>query len=368
MLRILSEEKNRHDLDAVVSALKLRGSAMQQRVTELQVEALGPHALRHWGHDEGEAIGGDEALRWPPHVPGRTAQALITRASTIYGGSQEIQKNIIAKLAFGLWQRSGTQHGLQPDEEQQMLRDAVEPLRARAVRLRGAAPAVEAAGSASTHWAQYAEMGWLGLGIPEAFGGLGCTFVETALVVEEFGRALVLEPYIGCAVLAARLVETADAPVFTAHRRGELLEAIAGGALQIALAHSEPAGRYELDAASTTARAEGKGFVIEGTKLLIPGAPAADLFIVSAQVADERARAVPGRQERGRAARLSDDRRHAGRRPGAALRSSWPPTRGSRPPARPLQSSKKRSTAPRSRRWPRRWAAWKRCSKRAAST
>jgi len=102
VLRVLSEEKNRHNLDAVVSALKLRGSALQQRVTELQVEALGLHALRQWGHGEGEAIDSDEALRWPPQVPGRTSQALITRASTIYGGSQEIQKNIIAKLAFGL--------------------------------------------------------------------------------------------------------------------------------------------------------------------------------------------------------------------------------------------------------------------------
>jgi len=86
----------------VVSALKLRGSALQQRVTELQVDALGLRSLRQWSHDEGEVLDADEARRWPAHVPGRTAQALIARASTIYGGSQEIQKNIIAKLAFGL--------------------------------------------------------------------------------------------------------------------------------------------------------------------------------------------------------------------------------------------------------------------------
>ena len=102
VLRVLSNEKNRQNLDAVVSALKLRGSALQQRVTELQVEALGLHGLRYWGHGEGEVIAAAEALRWPPFVPGRTAGALIARASTIYGGSQEIQKNIIAKLAFSL--------------------------------------------------------------------------------------------------------------------------------------------------------------------------------------------------------------------------------------------------------------------------
>ena len=102
VLRVLSGETNRQSVDAVVSALKLRGSALQQRVTELQLEALGLQALRQWGHGEGEVLEGEEALRWPAYVPGRTAQALIARASTIYGGSQEIQKNIIAKLAFGL--------------------------------------------------------------------------------------------------------------------------------------------------------------------------------------------------------------------------------------------------------------------------
>jgi alkylation response protein AidB-like acyl-CoA dehydrogenase len=102
VLRILSHEKSERNINAVVSALKLRGSALQQRVTELQVDALGAHAPRLWRHGEGEAIGQPEASRWRAYVPGRTAAALFTRASTIYGGSQEVQKNIIAKLAFAL--------------------------------------------------------------------------------------------------------------------------------------------------------------------------------------------------------------------------------------------------------------------------
>ncbi|MFL6625883.1 MAG: acyl-CoA dehydrogenase family protein [Vitreoscilla sp.] len=102
VLRVLSHERGRHDLDAVVSALKLRGSALQQRVTDLQFDALGAHALRFWPHGDDEVPAADEAARWPAFVPGRTAGALFARASTIYGGSQEIQKNIIAKLAFGL--------------------------------------------------------------------------------------------------------------------------------------------------------------------------------------------------------------------------------------------------------------------------
>jgi alkylation response protein AidB-like acyl-CoA dehydrogenase len=102
VLRILSQEKSERDANAVVSALKLRGSALQQRVTELQLDALGAHAPRLWRHGEGETIADIDAPNWPAYVPGRTAAALFARASTIYGGSQEVQKNIIAKLAFAL--------------------------------------------------------------------------------------------------------------------------------------------------------------------------------------------------------------------------------------------------------------------------
>ena len=97
VLRVLAEENNRHNADAVVSALKVRGSLMQQRVTELQVDALGPRALRFYEHDEDS-----DTLLWASYVPGRSAGYLFARASTIYGGALEVQKNIIAKLAFGL--------------------------------------------------------------------------------------------------------------------------------------------------------------------------------------------------------------------------------------------------------------------------
>lgn len=102
VLRILTGEQGRQNLDATVSGLKIRGSQIQQKVTELQFDALGPRGLRYWQHGEGQLMAPDQARRWPEHVPGRTACMLIARASTIYGGSLEVQKNIIAKLAFGL--------------------------------------------------------------------------------------------------------------------------------------------------------------------------------------------------------------------------------------------------------------------------
>ena len=101
VLRILAEEKNRHNLDAVVSALKIRGSEMQQRVTDLQIEALGPLAARRY-EDAFVPTGAPcEGPNWPPFTIGSSNLFLNTRAATIYGGSREIQKNIIAKLVFG---------------------------------------------------------------------------------------------------------------------------------------------------------------------------------------------------------------------------------------------------------------------------
>lgn len=102
VLRILAEEKTRISLDAVVSTLKIRGAEMQQRVTELQIEALGLHSLRYFDFECLESGDFGDTELWPSYAPGRSGQYLINRASTIYGGAREVQKNIIAKLAFGL--------------------------------------------------------------------------------------------------------------------------------------------------------------------------------------------------------------------------------------------------------------------------
>jgi alkylation response protein AidB-like acyl-CoA dehydrogenase len=102
VLRILAQEKNRYDANAVVSALKIRGSEMQQRVTELEIDALGPFSVRLFSRED-PAL--DDPLwrpRWPELAVGVTSLFLFLRASTIYGGAREVQKNIIAKAAFGL--------------------------------------------------------------------------------------------------------------------------------------------------------------------------------------------------------------------------------------------------------------------------
>jgi alkylation response protein AidB-like acyl-CoA dehydrogenase len=101
VLRILCDENNAHDAGAVVSALKIRGSELQQRIAQLQVDALGPRALRTFPHEAPDTAV-DATPLWPYYVRGRTGQFLHLRAATLYGGTREIQKNIIARRAFGL--------------------------------------------------------------------------------------------------------------------------------------------------------------------------------------------------------------------------------------------------------------------------
>jgi alkylation response protein AidB-like acyl-CoA dehydrogenase len=101
VLRILAGEPNRYNLDAVVSALKIRGSEMQQRVTELQMEALGPLATRHFEAGDPAIDDPQRAVNWPEYTIGPSSAFLFYRAATIFGGAREVQKNIIAKLQFG---------------------------------------------------------------------------------------------------------------------------------------------------------------------------------------------------------------------------------------------------------------------------
>jgi alkylation response protein AidB-like acyl-CoA dehydrogenase len=129
-------------------------------------------------------------------------------------------------------------------------------------------------------WADYSEMGWLGLSLPESAGGIGASFVESAIVMEEFGRGLVMDPYLENAIFCSRILEQSK-------NGGTLLERMAKGDLRLAMAHAEDGLRYAVDHVSATrASSIAGGFVLSGRKLLCLAAPLADSFIVSAALQD----------------------------------------------------------------------------------
>ncbi|MES2258532.1 MAG: acyl-CoA dehydrogenase family protein [Pseudomonadota bacterium] len=101
VLRVLFEAPSEHPIGACASVLKVRGSELQQRLSELAADALGQRSLRMYRRDEAFGPPSDDPL-WPAYTPGVATDLLYLRACTIFGGAKEVQKNIIAKLAFGL--------------------------------------------------------------------------------------------------------------------------------------------------------------------------------------------------------------------------------------------------------------------------
>ena len=170
-------------------------------------------------------------------------------------------------------------------EEQSLLKDSVEKLIAQHYDFEQRKKYLQAPeGFAPDLWARYAEMGLLGLPFAEADGGFGGGAVETMIVMEAFGRGLVLEPYFATVVLAGGLLRHAASPAL----RAELVPAIAGGALSMAFAHAERQARYDLADIATSARESAGAWRITGEKSLVLHGERADRLIVSARVSGTR--------------------------------------------------------------------------------
>jgi len=122
-------------------------------------------------------------------------------------------------------------------------------------------------------WAQLAEQGVLGIGLPEEHGGFGGE-VEVMVVMEQIGRGLVLEPFMSTVVLGGGLIRDNG----SAAQQADILPKVIAGECRIALAHHEDGARYQLDYVKTVA-ASGK---LNGTKTVVLDGAVADLFIVSA--------------------------------------------------------------------------------------
>ena len=128
------------------------------------------------------------------------------------------------------------------------------------------------------HWAAFAELGLFAAALPEAHGGFGGGALETAIIMEEFGRRLVIENFVPTAVIApALLADGSDA------QKSEWLAKIATGGTCMAFAFAEAQGRYNLADLTTTAKKSGDGYALNGKKVAVIGAPFADTLIVTAR-------------------------------------------------------------------------------------
>lgn len=165
-------------------------------------------------------------------------------------------------------------------QEQQMLQDAVGKFLEKNYSFEQRRAMVAAReGSSATVWAGLAEMGLLGLPVPQESGGFGGGAIETMLVMEAFGKHLVLEPYLSTVVMAAQLINVAGSK----DQQQYLLPLIMNGEMRLACGFHESRGRYDLDHVQTTAEQKGGFWVINGSKSVVLHGAAADLLIVSAR-------------------------------------------------------------------------------------
>ena len=164
--------------------------------------------------------------------------------------------------------------------EQDMLRDTV----ARLVReqydfeMRRKVAKSEA-GWRPEMWSQFAELGLLGAPFTEAEGGFGTGPIEAMIISEEFGKGLVIEPFLQTVVIGGAFFRHGG----TDAQKEEHFAGIIGGENRYAFAYSEPKSRFDLHDVSTTAKKDGAGYTLNGHKAVVLGAPFATHLIVTAR-------------------------------------------------------------------------------------
>jgi alkylation response protein AidB-like acyl-CoA dehydrogenase len=132
-------------------------------------------------------------------------------------------------------------------------------------------------------WNKMAELGWLGLAFPEAYGGQELGFVDLTVILEEMGATLLPSPFLSSVVLAGQTLLIGGSE----DQKQTYLPKIADGSLIATLALTEPSGRFDAEGvAEVKAAPVDGGFEISGTKLFIPDAHISDVMIVAARTKD----------------------------------------------------------------------------------
>jgi alkylation response protein AidB-like acyl-CoA dehydrogenase len=170
-------------------------------------------------------------------------------------------------------------------EEQEMLRSSARDFLGKEAPMTYVRRMMEdEVGFTADLWKRMADLGWMGLILPERYGGAGLDFVDLVVVLEEMGRVVLPGPFFSTVVLGgvALLEGGSDA------QKDALLPKLAAGEVRITLAQLEPSGRWDADGIALQAKAERGGFVLDGTKLFVPDAHVADHFVVAGRAPGSR--------------------------------------------------------------------------------
>lgn len=165
-------------------------------------------------------------------------------------------------------------------EEQQMLQDSVQKFVQNSYDFETRRGFIESEkGFSEENWQLFAELGWLTVPFSEEDGGFGGSAVDLMVMMTEFGKAMLVEPYLATAVLGGGLVSA----LASDEQKAELLPALMEGKLQLALASSEPGSRFNLASVSTSL-SDGS---LSGEKIAVLNGGAADKLLVVARTSGE---------------------------------------------------------------------------------
>ncbi len=168
-------------------------------------------------------------------------------------------------------------------EEQELLRKTARDFLAEHASMKRVREIMEGPESqCSELWGRMAELGWLGLALPEACGGAGLTMIELGIVLEELGRCLAPVPFLTTAIAAMAVLEAG-----AESQQQDWLARIAAGRTRATLAISEERGTEEPGDLALTAQRASDGWQLDGRKLFVPDARIADLLVVAARTGGE---------------------------------------------------------------------------------
>ena len=134
-------------------------------------------------------------------------------------------------------------------------------------------------GFSNEYWSSMAELGWLGLAFGEEDGGFGGNQIDTLVLMEQFGKGLVLEPFLANIVLGGGAIKRGASEAL----KQSIIPSLIEGNLQVTLAYAEEQSRFDLEDVATSAREEDKDFLINGRKSMVLNAESADKIVVVAR-------------------------------------------------------------------------------------
>jgi alkylation response protein AidB-like acyl-CoA dehydrogenase len=132
-------------------------------------------------------------------------------------------------------------------------------------------------------WQTFSDLGWTAVSLSEEDGGFDGGPLETMLLMQQFGRGLVVEPYLANIVLAAGVLRRSA----TELQKTKWLHPVVSGELQAALAFVEPQSRYDIANIETTAKADGDDWILNGSKGVVLNGGNAGLLIIPARTAGD---------------------------------------------------------------------------------